>query len=534
MLVEPPPTRLPERNNLTTTLTGYWPVLTLFLLSSLVLFWKLGQNTLYDWDEAEYGQIAREMILSGDWLTPSFNYEPKFHQPPLYVWITAIFFRLLGEGEFSARLASVLSGIGLVVLTYLIGTKTHGKLVGFLSGLVLLSSYGFVDNARFATTDVMLSFFTYLAFYAFLHIDSQHEQWWYVVWIAFALALLTKSAGGLIAPIVIGPMVLINGKLVATLRSSSFWRGALIALVIAVPWPLVMYINHGQAYVSEFFGYHVLARTTEALEGNPSSNWYYLDEIQYRFFPWLYLIPVALLMSVWEVGKGQRRSLLPLLACLLVSGLFATVSTKLYWYIIPIYPALAILIAAVLAQAMRSSKLLAFVCLAIAILAVAKNYFDNQLAISLQMYGLVIGIYCIALIVRKSLSVPITALSTALLVMVALMNSSALYDVQEFEEAYLAKTAVKQGPGDREYLILYSGIDYPAPVYYSGRLVKVPRTYKELLELTKDEQHKHIILSKEDMKQLGQSHQINIVEQTERLVYAIIRYTGANRPSSAR
>jgi 4-amino-4-deoxy-L-arabinose transferase-like glycosyltransferase len=124
------------------------------LLAALMLFWRLGQGSLVDWDEAIHAQVAKQMVQGGDWVTPYWGEEHWFRKPLLSIWARAILFQLFAVNELWARAGSALCGIGLVILTYLIGKRVHGRTAGLLSALVLLSSYPFVLQARFATTDI--------------------------------------------------------------------------------------------------------------------------------------------------------------------------------------------------------------------------------------------------------------------------------------------------------------------------------------------------------------------------------------------
>ena len=100
---------------------SYWHIFTLILIASFMLLWRLGNGTLADWDEAIYAQISKETVLSGDWLTLHWGFKPWFDKPPLLMWVTEMFYQLFGVNEFWVRAASAFSGIGLVVITYLIG-----------------------------------------------------------------------------------------------------------------------------------------------------------------------------------------------------------------------------------------------------------------------------------------------------------------------------------------------------------------------------------------------------------------------------
>jgi 4-amino-4-deoxy-L-arabinose transferase-like glycosyltransferase len=174
-------------------LPSYWPAALLVFLSACVLFWRLDQGSLEHYGEAIYAQVAKEMLRSGSWLTPLWEYKNWFHKPPLFMWTTALLYWLFEVNEFWARAASASSGVGLLVVTYLIGKHVYDQGTGFLSAVILLTSYAFVMHARYGTLDIMLTLYIYLCLYAYLHVREGQQQWWYALWGSCALAIMTKK-----------------------------------------------------------------------------------------------------------------------------------------------------------------------------------------------------------------------------------------------------------------------------------------------------------------------------------------------------
>lgn len=148
----------------------YWPILVLVSVAAVIFFVRLGQNSLEAFDEAIYAQVSKEMVRGGNWLVPHYEYKPWFHKPPLFMWVTGALFGVFGVDEFWSRAASAASGIGVVVIIYLIGKLLYDSYTGLLAGLILLTNYQFVHWSRFGTTDVMLSLFVFLAIYAYLRL----------------------------------------------------------------------------------------------------------------------------------------------------------------------------------------------------------------------------------------------------------------------------------------------------------------------------------------------------------------------------
>ena len=97
------PTEPPSRERFS---SHYLPVSLLVLVAAFVLLWKLGAGSLAAWDEAIYAQVSKEMARGNDWLTPRWEYQLWFEKPPLFMWITALCYRLFGVSEFWARAPS--------------------------------------------------------------------------------------------------------------------------------------------------------------------------------------------------------------------------------------------------------------------------------------------------------------------------------------------------------------------------------------------------------------------------------------------
>ena len=107
-------------------------------LALLLLFYHLGDGSLYEWDEAIYAQVAKETFRSDTWMTLTWNGTPFFHKPPLYFWLTALTYKIIGVHELAARLWPAMFGFGVVVLTFILGVRLRSWLVGALAALLLL------------------------------------------------------------------------------------------------------------------------------------------------------------------------------------------------------------------------------------------------------------------------------------------------------------------------------------------------------------------------------------------------------------
>lgn len=498
----------------------YWPVLAICVVAALTLLWQLGKASLHDWDEAIYAQISKEVVASGNWWTLNWEYSPYLRKPPIFMWVTALFYTIFGVSEFWARAASSFSGIALLVVAYFIAKFIYDKWVGLFAAAILLTSYQFVASSRFGTTDIMLTLFTYVAVYAYLRHREGDQRWWYVVWISCALAVMTKSAAGAIAPGIIILALLVDGRLKPAIRAKQFWLGILAAIIIVVPWHIAMLTQHGQAFVDQYIGHSILERSTNVMDQHFGDRYYYIDRLQKYFFPWVYLAPFAIALTIKEIIRGQSRARILMLVLVLVFGVCTLVQTKLRWYIVPLYPALAILISAMAVEAVRAYRSTAFSCLGVAafIVALLAHW---KIVFLFGGAGLAAALFMLAR--KKSVYQRAAVIMCAFLVAAGASTLRPLYTSGETPVAKLARIA---GRASRTPLIVSSELSRPAPLFYSDRPIKVAYTPDDLASFTGDERLREIILPKKEIEFLSANYEINVLEEAEPLAYATISPLG--------
>lgn len=345
----------------------------LLVLSVLLLLVGLGTPALTDRDEGSNAEAAREMLESGDWISPTLNGEPRFAKPALIYWLMAVSYKLFAVNEVAARLPSALFALGLVLLQYGFLSRVMGPHIGLLGALMLLLNLEFVAIGRMALTDSVLSFFTTLALFGFwlgLHGEgrSRHAIW--LFYIGMGLATLTKGPVGFLIP-----LLAVVPYLSLTHRWGDLWRdgkplvGLVVFLSVAVPWYAVMLALHGSRYTASAQA-DTIGRFLNVIGGHGGTLFFYVPVILFGFFPWSGLLPFALAQAFqgyrqWARGdrktpNNQPHSLSPIAyspiaprelelfaALWLVAGFvfFSLSSTRLPHYIGPLFPAAAILTA---------------------------------------------------------------------------------------------------------------------------------------------------------------------------------------------
>ena len=335
------------------------PVLTLVILSSLTFFLGLGRQAITDADEGFYAEAAREMVESGDWLTPHFNYADRWQKPVLYYWLTASTYAVAGVTEGAARFWSALSGLGLVLLTWSAARKITGDdQAGWLAGAIVATCGGYFVMARMGLPDLPLAFCITLCVWAVL------QNRWALAGLALGLGFLMKGPVALVVPaLVIVPIWWREGSF-QTLTVRHLAVAALIFAVVGLPWYVAMTLTHGTAYLQSFFIGDNLERFATDRFNEPRGVWFYVPIVIGGMLPWsayMLVLPWRSLIDVLRRRRALTDDEWRLLLWALVPLLFFTLSVgKQPRYILPVLPPLAIMVARSITVRLPPSPLLGF------------------------------------------------------------------------------------------------------------------------------------------------------------------------------
>lgn len=327
--------------------------LTLILLGALAVAWfgTLGERKLVRPDEGRYAEIAREMVVTGDWTTPRLNGYKYFEKPALQYWATAAAFELFGIREWAARLWSAITGFLGVLLVLHFGNRVFGPPVGGLAAAILAGSAFWAVIGQVNTLDMGVSFFMSLAVFgtvlAQLDEATARERWcWmHVAWAAAALAMLSKGLIGVVLP---------GGAFVLYMLVQRDWRrlarlhmgtGLLLFLAIATPWFVAVSAANDE-FLRFFFIQEHFQRFLTKAHGRYQPAWYFIPVLLIGFSPWTATLFPALVRA-WREEPQQvfRPARFLLIWSVTVFIFFSASSSKLSSYILPIFPALAVLVA---------------------------------------------------------------------------------------------------------------------------------------------------------------------------------------------
>ncbi len=330
--------------------TAFWDLVYLGVLSCFFMLFGLGSGSLASWDEAIYATVAREMAASGQWLKPTFLGRLWLEKPPLTLWATAFFQRIFGAHEFSARFFSALCGVGGVIITYFLGRKLFGRWTGFLGAAVLLSSSHYFHRARFGMMDAPLAFFLSVALY-FFWVGRERSAYFPVSGAALGLALLAKGAAALLFFPIVVIYALAAGE--TALLRRPLWTVAAFAALVALPWNFYAFKTYPQEAAGDMKA-HVFLRAGTALDGHVGNWYFYIRTLINKYHPWILIGVVSGPLFLFQSFRRRQKEVLFLAVWMFtVFIVFTAVRTKLAWYIVPVYPALSLSVAYVLARFLK-------------------------------------------------------------------------------------------------------------------------------------------------------------------------------------
>jgi 4-amino-4-deoxy-L-arabinose transferase-like glycosyltransferase len=328
------------------------------LATLLALLWlaTLSARPLFNTDEGRYAEIPREMLSGGDWVIPHLNGLAYIEKPPLQYWATALSYRLLGPSAFAARLYCALTALATIVLVWLAARRLWSAEAAWRAAAVLSGMLMFVVMGQLLTLDMSLTFWMTLSLAAFLlaQAAAQPRRWMLVAWAAAGCGVLTK--GLVAAAIPVAVLILYSGYS----RDFAPWRrlhvtwGLPLFLVITVPWHWLA-AHRLPDFLDFFFVHEHLARYLTPSADRQESWWFFGGVFLAGSFPWT--LPALRVLS-----SGWRRRAAPnlfdpalfLWIWIVFIGVFFSLSdSKLMPYILPVIPALALLIAALPAERLK-------------------------------------------------------------------------------------------------------------------------------------------------------------------------------------
>lgn len=330
------------------------------LAAFIAVLWlaMLAGRPLFNPDEGRYAEIPREMLSTGDWIVPHLNGLAYIEKPPLQYWATALTYELLGTSPFAARLYTALAALATIILLWLTARRLWNAETAWRAAAVLAGMLIFVALGQLLTLDMSLTFYMTLSLTAFL-LAQQAEQprrWMLLAWVASALGVLTK---GLIAAAIPAVVLILYSSYS---RDFAPWRrlhaawGLPLFLGITVPWHWLAQ-RRLPDFLQFFFVHEHLARYLTPIADRQEPWWFFGAVFLAGSMPWT-LSALRVLAGGWrksaDGAAGKFQPMVFLWIWVVFIGVFFSLSdSKLMPYILPVMPAVALLIAALPAQTLK-------------------------------------------------------------------------------------------------------------------------------------------------------------------------------------
>ena len=320
--------------------------LILVLVALLVFLYRLGGRDLWEPDETRYAMIAIEMRQTGNWIMPTLDGQLYTEKPPLYFWLINGFTFFLGShSEFANRLPSALAGFFVVLVTFWFALRLMTPWAAFVSGLILSTCFFFPQISRWMMLDSLFSLFFLLALFFFHEgLEGEERQRKYFLWagVSMGLGVMVK---GPIAYLPV-PILLVYGLLAGDYRKA--WNlnllwGVLLSLAVVLAWFVPALGTAGGNYLTAIFSRQLAGRFVLGVE-HPEPIYFYFVRLPLGFMPWSVFWGGTFAYASRQIRQERSKAFLFLAVWCVFAFVFFTFSrAKKDNYLLPIYPALAML-----------------------------------------------------------------------------------------------------------------------------------------------------------------------------------------------
>jgi len=467
----------------------------LLIITVFISFFNLGSFTLFDVDEAVFSTATKEMIESGDWITPTYNGENRYDKPILFYWLMAASYKIFGINEFGARFPSALASAILIISIFLFVRYVRDDNHALYAAIASLLSIYFLAYSHAAVTDMSLTLFISLSLFSFYlwRYDETNSKikinmYLYGFYLFSALAFLTKGLIGIVFPFGIAHIYMIVIYGLKGVKKVLSLKGIILFVLISLPWFVAQLTINGQEFINQFFIKHHFQRYTGVISGHKGPFYYFIPVLIIGLFPWVAFLPAGIRNTLKEKDKFQ---IFALIWFALIFVFFSFSTTKLPNYILPALPAISILIAS--GMTVQDTKWLSISNLFLATVSlilgiaffIARGYaldfgiFDVNWLLLLSITSIAMAIASVyTIFTKKQLHL---ILSTLMVLFLSVLLIKAVPAASHYLQGTLHKYSLyaKENLDADSRLIVYD-LNNPSIIFYSDRKAIIVRNQDEL------------------------------------------------------
>jgi 4-amino-4-deoxy-L-arabinose transferase-like glycosyltransferase len=509
----------------------FFPIL---LLTIFFAFFRLGSVTLFDVDEAVFSEATKEMVESGNWITPTYNGENRYDKPILLYWLMAGSYKIFGVNEFGARFPSAVASCLLICSLFFFVKHFQDDVTALYAAISSVLSLSFFVYSHAAVTDMLLTLFITLSLFSFYCSVAGNEKYpgretmySFGFYLFSALAFLTKGLIGIVFPFGVALIYMIATERWGGVRKVFRLKGLILFLLVSAPWYLAQFSINGWVFFDQFIVRHHLKRYTGVISGHKGPFYYYIPVLLIGLFPWIAYIPAGIRNTL----KGKEKFYL--FALLWVAFLFVFFSlstTKLPNYILPATPAASLLIASGMKfQTKRWWQFSHFFMAGMALLTGVAFLLSRQYLVKFGvddfawlylLVAILVGIAALGVYSALTKKGHCIVLSGLMILFLSILSIKVMPLISGYLQGTLHKYSLyaKERLSPDEDIFVY-GINNPSIVFYSGHNV-IPLKGQDSLIRLGDEGHHSLVIAKTKNIDILKNRGFRVLENDDR--YAIL------------
>ncbi len=477
------------------------------LLSFLFLyFYRLGAPAVWNPNEAFYAETPREMLQRHDLLTPYFNYAFRFEKPVLMYWLVLPFYALMGINETAVRMASAVSAVLGVVVTFWFASKVlNSRRAGLISAAILAAAFDYNSAARYASPEMVMTLLitsSIAVFYRWYTAGPKHRGLWRLFfYFLCGLSTLTKGPIGIILPFLVIVVFLLVKRDFSSMKAFFSVGGFAVYLAVALPWYAYMLYLYGSQFSSVVAGENIHRFLSN--KSGESALFYYFSVLPWNFLPGsVFLIPAFLWIR--KLAKAHEEILFPVVWFGVVFVFFSLSKSKLPPYIYPLFPAAATIVGGWIAMATAGDGKAGtvFIWLSVLLLAVIaaavlwlKGYLPDMgiLTLSLPVFFFLLGIWNIR---RKAAALSLVLVLAGMSFFYFVFLSDVIPQIERYRPyREIAEKVRLADPGDPSAFYCYN-VYQQNLTFYLRRKVSVIGSQKELADLLRSKKDALLLIDK--------------------------------------